>query len=68
MTIKRRLMALENAHGGLSRFIVAIGPEEFDYDNYLSSRGIVRTAKDMMVIVRKPAGAPVSIRVDGRLL
>lgn len=66
MTMKRRLAVLESARGGLSRFIVAIGPAGFDYNSELHSRGVVRTARDLVVVVAKPNEcARRTVTVDG---
>ncbi len=65
MTIKRRLAVLDNAAGGLSRFIVASGPASFDYDDEFR-RGIERTERDLIVVVAKTdEHAQRTVKFDG---
>ena len=63
--IHRRLSRLEAGDAG-ERLITVIGPEDLDVDETLHQRGIAPRVADIIVCVRKPAGAPVRITVEGQ--
>jgi len=65
VTLKTRLARLESGPRGIKRFIVAILGESDEPSALFADRGIVESAGDMVILIRKPGQCSVSITVDG---
>ncbi len=65
MTLKARLARLESGPRGIKRFIVAICSEDEEPSSLFGSRGIVESAGDLVICIRKPGQCAARVTVDG---